>query len=123
LLKAPTASKSLWVEQAKVSPEPSLRPAKGYLFEPNSYGFRPGRSCHDAIKQIKLCIQNKAKYALDADITRCFDRINHEALLQKLNNNGKVRQQIKAWLKSGLMTMQKLKAIKAPTMATQFIGA
>ncbi|MEH1769362.1 MAG: group II intron reverse transcriptase/maturase, partial [Nostoc sp.] len=81
----------------------ALEPEWEAIFEPNSYGFRPGRSCHDAIKQIKVCIQNKAKYALDADIAKCFDRINHEALLQKLNIKGKVRQQIKAWLKSGVI--------------------
>ncbi|WP_442950061.1 group II intron reverse transcriptase/maturase [Nostoc sp.] len=80
-----------------------LEPEWEAVFEPNSYGFRPGRSCHDAIKQIKNCIQNKAKYALDADIAKCFDRINHEALLQKLNIKGKIRQQIKAWLKSGVI--------------------
>ncbi|MHC5826508.1 MAG: reverse transcriptase/maturase family protein, partial [Nostoc sp.] len=55
------------------------------------------------MKQIKNCIQGKAKYVLDADIAKCFDRINHEALLQKLNILGKVRQQIKAWLKSGVI--------------------
>jgi RNA-directed DNA polymerase len=81
----------------------ALEPEWEAVFEPNSYGFRPGRSCHDAIKQIKLCIQGKAKFVLDADIAKCFDRINHEALLQKLNINGKVRQQIKAWLKSGVI--------------------
>ncbi|MCC5627657.1 group II intron reverse transcriptase/maturase [Nostoc sphaeroides CHAB 2801] len=81
----------------------ALEPEWEAVFEPNSYGFRPGRSCHDAIKQIKLCIQNKAKFVLDADIAKCFDRINHEALLQKLNIKGKVRQQIKAWLKSGVI--------------------
>lgn len=81
----------------------TLEPEWEAVFEPNSYGFRPGRSCHDAIKQIKNCIQNKAKYVLDADIARCFDRINHETLLQKLNTKGKVRQQIKAWLKSGVI--------------------
>ncbi len=72
-------------------------------FEPNSYGFRPGRSCHDAIKQIKNCTMNKPKFVLDADIAKCFDRINHLALLQKLEYKGKVRQQIKAWLKSGVI--------------------
>ena len=81
----------------------ALEPEWEAVFEPNSFGFRPGRSCHDAIKQIKNCIQNKAKYVLDADIAKCFDRINHEVLLNKLNINGKVRQQIKAWLKSGVI--------------------
>ena len=81
----------------------ALEPEWEAKFEPNSYGFRPGRSCHDAIKQIKLAIQNKDKYVLDADIAKCFDRINHLALLQKLGYSGKIRQQIKAWLKSGVI--------------------
>lgn len=81
----------------------ALEPEWEAVFEPNSFGFRPGRSCHDAIRQIKICIQNKAKYALDADISKCFERINHEKLLQKLKIKGKVRQQIKAWLKSGVI--------------------
>jgi RNA-directed DNA polymerase len=81
----------------------ALEPEWEAVFEPNSYGFRPGRSCHDAIRQIKNAIQQKAKFVLDADIAKCFDRINHEALLQKLNTKGKVRQQIKAWLKSGVI--------------------
>jgi Reverse transcriptase (RNA-dependent DNA polymerase)/Transposase DDE domain len=70
------------------------------LYEP-SLLFAWG--CHDAIKQIKLCIQHKAKYVLDTDISKCFDGINHEELLQKINMNGKVKRQIKAWLKSGVI--------------------
>ncbi len=81
----------------------ALEPEWEAVFEPNSYGFRPGRSCHDAIKHIKNCIQSKAKFVLDADIAKCFDRINQEALLQKIKTKGKVRQQIKAWLKSGVI--------------------
>lgn len=73
------------------------------IFEPNSFGFRPGRSAHDAITQIKLIIKQKAKYVLDADIAKCFDRIDHNVLLNKLNIRGKIRQQIKAWLKSGVI--------------------
>jgi len=37
-------------------------------FEPNSFGFRPGRSCQDAIQQIFLTIQRRPRYVLDADI-------------------------------------------------------
>ena len=43
-------------------------------FEPNSYGFRVGRSCHDAIEAIFITINQKAKYVLDADITKCVRR-------------------------------------------------
>ncbi|MFK0735387.1 MAG: reverse transcriptase domain-containing protein [Gloeotrichia echinulata HAB0833] len=70
------------------------------LFEPGSYGFRPGRSCQDAIKHIKNCIQTKAKYVLDADVAKCFDCINHNELLRKVNTFPSLRRQIKAWLKS-----------------------
>jgi len=83
----------------------ALEPEWEATFEPNSYGFRPGRSCHDAIMQIKLCIQQKAKFVLDADIAKCFDRINHNELLRKLNMKGKVRRQIKSWLKSGVIDL------------------
>jgi RNA-directed DNA polymerase len=72
-------------------------------FEPNSYGFRPGRSCHDAIEAIFGSIKNKAVYALDADISGCFDHIDHEALLQKLHTSSKTRRIIRAWLKAGVM--------------------
>ena len=58
-----------------------LEPEWEARFEPNSYGFRPGRSCQDAVKQIKNAIQNKAKYVLEADIFKCFDKINHLSLL------------------------------------------
>ncbi|NEQ72285.1 MAG: group II intron reverse transcriptase/maturase [Okeania sp. SIO2C9] len=69
-------------------------------FEPNSYGFRPGRSTHDAIEAIHISINHKPKYVLDADISKCFDRINHDALLGKIGQSP-YRRLIKQWLKSG----------------------
>jgi RNA-directed DNA polymerase len=82
----------------------ALEPEWEAKFEPNSYGFRPGRGCHDAIKQIYLAISKKPKYVLDADIRKCFDKINHSKLLQKMAfNKGKFHGQIKAWLESGVV--------------------
>ena len=81
----------------------ALEPEWEAQFEPNSFGFRPGRSCQDAIWTIKNAIKFKAKYVLDADIAKCFDCINHKALLDKVKTRGKVRQQIKSWLKSGVI--------------------
>lgn len=81
----------------------TLEPEWEAKFEPNSYGFRPGRSCHDAIGAIFDSIRYKAKYVLDADIAKCFDRINHEALLRKVNTFPTMRHQIKAWLKAGVI--------------------
>jgi RNA-directed DNA polymerase len=79
----------------------ALEPEWEALFEPNSYGFRPGRSCHDAIQAIFDCIKQKAKYVLDADIAKCFDRINHKALLEKIGTYPTLNRQIKSWLKAG----------------------
>ena len=94
----------------------ALEPEWEALFEPNSYGFRPGRSCQDAICQIKMSILNKSKFVLDADITKCFDRINHKVLLQKLGITGKIRQQIKAWLKSGVVDQRAFTPTSEGTM-------
>jgi RNA-directed DNA polymerase len=73
------------------------------VFETNTYGFRTGRSAHDAIEAIFVSIKQKSKYVLDADITKCFDKINQEKLLEKLNTFPKLYRQIKAWLKSGVV--------------------
>jgi len=50
-----------------------LEPEWEARFEPNSYGFRPGRSCHDAIEQIFKAIRLKPKFVFDADISKCFE--------------------------------------------------
>jgi RNA-directed DNA polymerase len=81
----------------------ALEPEWEARFEPNSYGFRPGRSAHDAIQAIFSSICNKTRFVLDADIAKCFDRINHEALLAKLNTFPSLRRQILRWLKAGVM--------------------
>jgi RNA-directed DNA polymerase len=81
----------------------ALEPQFEAIFEPNSYGFRPGRRCQDAIESIHLSINKKAKYVLDADIRKCFDKINHKYLLDKINTAPKIKRQIEAWLKAGVM--------------------
>jgi RNA-directed DNA polymerase len=86
----------------------ALEPEWEARFEPNQYGFRPGRSCHDAIQQIQIVISQKAKYVLDADIAKCFDRIDHEALLNKLNTFPTIRRQVRAWLKAEVMDNKQL---------------
>lgn len=93
----------------------ALEPEWEARFEPNSYGFRPGRSCHDAVEAIYLCIKQKSKFVLDADIAKCFDRINHEALLQKVNTYPTLRHQLKAWLRSGVLDQGKLFPINEGT--------
>jgi RNA-directed DNA polymerase len=86
----------------------ALEPEWEARFEPNSYGFRPGRACHDAIAAIFDSIRYKAKYVLDADIAKCFDRIDQRKLLHKLNTFPTMRRQIKSWLKAGVMDGKEL---------------
>jgi RNA-directed DNA polymerase len=80
-----------------------LEPEWEAQFEPNSYGFRPGRSAHDAIEAIFKGIRMQAKFVLDADIAKCFDRISHSALLAKLQTFPRLHRVIKAWLEAGIM--------------------
>jgi RNA-directed DNA polymerase len=81
----------------------ALEPEWEARFEPNSYGFRPGRSCHDAVEAIFNGIKQCPKYVLDADIAKCFDCINHEALLNKLQTFSPLRRVVNAWLKAGVL--------------------
>ena len=80
-----------------------LEPEWEAVFETNSYGFRPGRSCWDAIAAVFDHIRYKPKFVLDADIKGCFDNINQEALLKKLETHSIMRHVIKAWLKAGVL--------------------
>ncbi|OLB45872.1 MAG: group II intron reverse transcriptase/maturase [Ktedonobacter sp. 13_2_20CM_53_11] len=81
----------------------ALEPEWEARFEPNSYGFRPGRCTHDAIEAIRFSIRLQDKYVLDADLAKCFDRINHQELLTKLATFPALRRVIKSWLKAGVM--------------------
>jgi RNA-directed DNA polymerase len=81
----------------------ALEPEWEAKFEPHSYGFRPGRSAHDAVEAVFKGIRQCPKYVLDADIAKCFDRINHDALLDKLQTFPLMRRAIKAWLEAGVL--------------------
>ena len=78
----------------------ALEPIAETLADPNSYGFRPKRSCADAIAQCHnaLSKRNSAEWILEADIKACFDKISHKWILQHIPLNKKVLTQ---WLKSG----------------------
>ena len=82
----------------------AIEPEWEAKFEPNSYGFRPGRNCHDAIAALRSYTARSAKYVLDArSVAKCFDRINHQGLLDKLGYKGRFRQQIQWWLEAGVL--------------------
>jgi RNA-directed DNA polymerase len=82
----------------------ALEPEWEARFEPRSYGFRPGRGCHDAIAAIyNVCKGPMARYvwALDADLAAAFDRIDHDRLLASLGWFP-ARDLIRGWLKAGV---------------------
>jgi RNA-directed DNA polymerase len=82
----------------------ALEPEWESRFEPRSYGFRPGRGCHDAISAIySTCKGPLAKrvWALDADLAAAFDRIDHSRLLEALGSFP-ARDMIRDWLKAGV---------------------
>jgi len=79
----------------------ALEPSWEARFEANSYGFRPGRSCHDAIEQTWLRLRSgRDTWVLDADIKGAFDNISHDYILKAI---GLIpgRELIKQWLKAG----------------------
>ena len=82
----------------------ALEPEWEARFAPRTYGFRPGRSCQDAIAVIHVmgCGKNpRRRWILDADLTAAFDRIDHGHLLAKLGSfPGK--GMIRGWLKAGV---------------------
>lgn len=91
------------VQQARV--KNALEPEWEARFEPKSYGFRPGRGCHDAIEAIfkTLCGERtQRRWVLDADLAGAFDRIDHDRLLDQLGSFP-ARGMIRAWLKAGVM--------------------
>ena len=80
----------------------ALEPCWEAQFEGISYGFRPGRSTHDAIGKIYAVMRpnTKKKWVVDADIKGCFDNINHKQLLSTIGNFPG-RRIIREWLKAG----------------------
>jgi len=94
------------IEQAIV--KNSLEPEWEAVFEEHSYGFRPGRSCQDAIEQCFSRLRNtRDTWVLEADIKGFFDNIAHESILTMLGNFPK-RELIKGWLKAGFVFQGKL---------------
>ena len=90
----------------------ALEPEWESQFETNSYGFKLGRSCQDAIEQCFLRLQGghgkrqKDTWVLDADIKGFFDNVAHESILKRINSfRGK--ELIRGWLKAGFSLFQR----------------
>ncbi len=75
-------------------------------FSDSSYGFRPNRDCHKAINKSLEYINEGYEYVIDIDLEKFFDKVNHDKLMQVLNNtikDGDVLSIIRKFLVSGVM--------------------
>lgn len=77
-------------------------------FHPSSYGYRPGRSCHQAISKATMFIRKyDLKYVVDMDLSKCFDTLNHDLILKFVRKrviDGSILRLIDSFLKSGVVT-------------------
>lgn len=83
----------------------ALEPEWEARFEPRTYGFRPGRGCHDAIVAIHTTAsrQDAARlWVLDADLEAAFDRLSHDHILRSLGSFP-ARELVRRWLRAGVM--------------------
>jgi RNA-directed DNA polymerase len=82
----------------------ALEPEWEARFEPRSYGFRPGRSCQDAIEAIYDTCKGRGAtrlWTLDADLAAAFDRVDHDHLLAAIGLFP-ARNMVRGWLKAGV---------------------
>jgi len=83
------------------------------VFSEYSYGFRPNRSCHDAIRQALEYLNSGCEWVIDIDIEKFFDKVNHDKLIQILReqvNDSDVLNLIRKYLRAGVMEEGILKA-------------
>lgn len=85
------------------------------VFSEYSYGFRPNRSCHDAIKQALEYLNDGYEWVVDIDIEQFFDKVNHDKLIQILReqvNDSTTLNLIRKYLRAGVMENGLEKATK-----------
>ena len=102
LLGIPTVL-DLFMQQAVLQ---ILQPHIDPTFSPFSYGFRPGRSAHDAIRQAQRYVQEYRHWVVDVDLAQFFDRVNHDILMGKLAQritDPLVLTLIRRYLEAGIM--------------------
>ena len=84
----------------------ALTPLFEAVFSPHSYGFRPGRSAHQAVRQAQEYIQEGYEYVVDIDLEKYFDRVNHDMVMvrtARVVKDKRVLKLIRAYLESGVM--------------------
>lgn len=90
-----------------------LMPIFEPLFSDSSFGFRPGRSAHDAVYQVQGYIAEGYKTAVDMDLSKFFDKVNHDVLMNRLSRHvgdKQVLRLIGKYLRAGVMVDGRLQA-------------
>ena len=92
----------------------ALEPIVESRADPNSYGFRPYRSTHDAIEQLVICLSRRCsgQWVLEGDIKACFDEIGHQWLMDHVPMD---REVLRQWLKAGFVEKRQLFPTRAGT--------
>ena len=75
-------------------------------FSEHSYGFRPGRSAHQAVSQAQQCIAEGYRWVVDLDLEKFFDRVNHDKLMAKIAervSDKRLLKLIRVFLRAGVM--------------------
>ena len=83
-----------------------LQPLIDPTFSEHSYGFRPGRRAHDAVKAARRYVQSGKRVVVDVDLSKFFDRVNHDILMNRLSKrieDAGVLRLIRAYLNAGIM--------------------
>jgi retron-type reverse transcriptase len=83
-----------------------LQPRLDPSFSEHSYGFRPGRSAHDAVKAAQRYVQEGRRWVVDLDLEKFFDRVNHDVLMGRLArriSDSRLLRLIRRYLNAGMM--------------------
>ena len=102
LLGIPTVQ-DRWIQQMLLQ---ELQPIFESDFSEHSYGFRPGRNAHDAVRAAQQYVQGGQDWVVDMDITKFFDHVNHDILMSRIGKSIRDKRLLRligAYLRAGIM--------------------
>lgn len=95
-----------------------LNPIFEAKFHDHSYGFRPGRNCHEAVEKVLELGRQGYRYVLDADISGFFDNLSHAAIMRELSDvvaDGNILRLVEKFLRAGVMEGGKIRPTRVGT--------